>query len=189
MFMYINVYTYVHIYINTYTFTKGTKLLFIVIKAIIINIKSWPEGGSSVAMARQFLQDFFTRKQLTEEETRQELDSAHWYVATCPKEYSKFVRQSAPAWVVAIHSEAPPGSLNDYETNWGRYDRQQPANSKRHLGMKTGLQGHVHTLPAWREGPNRWAGEPDVHGMVDKEEVRELLERQDDDDSFYYYKK
>jgi len=100
-------------------------------------------------------------------------------VATRPEEYSKFVRQSAPAWVVAIHNEAPPGSLNDYKTNWGRYNRQQPSNTKRHLGMKTGLQSHVHTLPSWREGPNRWAGEPDVHGMVDKEDVRELLERQD----------
>jgi len=25
------------------------------------NIKSWPEGGSSVVMARQFFQDFFAR--------------------------------------------------------------------------------------------------------------------------------
>jgi len=143
------------------------------------NIKSWPEGGSSVAMARQFFQDFFAREQLTEQETRQELDSAHRYVATRPKEYSKFVRQSAPAWVVAIHNKATPGSLNDYETNWGRYDRQQQADTKRHLGMQTGLQGRVHTLPSWREDTHRWAGEPAVHGMVDKEEVRELLERQD----------
>jgi len=45
--------------------------------------------------------------------------------------------------------------------------------------MKTGLQGHVHTLPSWREDPHRWVGETAGHGMVDKEEVRELLERQD----------
>jgi len=41
------------------------------------NIKSWPEGGSSVAMALKFFQDFFAREQLTKQETRQELDSAH----------------------------------------------------------------------------------------------------------------
>jgi len=81
--------------------------------------------------------------------------------------------------VADIHNEAPPGSLNDYETNWGRYDCQQPANTKRHLDIKTGLQGRVHTLQSLRGGPNEWAGEPDVHGMVDKEEVRALLERQD----------
>jgi len=79
---------------------------------------------------------------------------------------------------VVIHNQVPPGSLNDYETNWGRYERQQPDNTKRHLGMKTGLQGHVHTLPSLRGGPNGWAGEPDVHGMVYKEVVRALLERQ-----------
>ena len=100
-----------------------------------------------------------------QQETRHELDSAHQNVATRPKEYSKFVRKLAPTWVVAIHNQAPPGSLNDYETNWGRYERQQPDNNKRHLGMKTGLQGHVHTLPSLRGGPNGWAGEPDVHGM------------------------
>jgi len=81
--------------------------------------------------------------------------------------------------VVAIHNQAPPGSLNDYETNWGRYTRQQPDNTKLHLGPKTGHQGHVHTLPSLRGGPNGWAGGPDVHGMVDKEVVRALLERQD----------
>ena len=83
--------------------------------------------------------------------------------------------------MVAIHNEAPSGSLNNYETNWGRYERQQPDNTKRHLGMKTGLQGHVHRLLSLRGGPNGWAGEPDVHGMVDKEVVRALLERQDID--------
>jgi len=95
------------------------------------NITSWPHGGSSVALARQFFLDFFARKQLIEEETRLELDSAHQYVATRLEEYSKFVRKSAPKWVVAIHNQAPPGSLNDYETNWGRYERQQPDNTKR----------------------------------------------------------
>ena len=63
----------------------------------------------------------------------------------------------------------------------GRYERQQPDNTKRHLGMKTGLQGHVHALPSLRGGSNGWAGESDVHGMVDKEVVRALLERQDID--------
>jgi len=45
--------------------------------------------------------------------------------------------------------------------------------------MKTGLQGPVHTLQSLRGGPNGWTGEPDVHGMVDKEVVRALLERQE----------
>jgi len=45
--------------------------------------------------------------------------------------------------------------------------------------MKTGLQGHVHTLLSLRGGPNGWAGEPDVHGMGDKEVVRAPLECQD----------
>jgi len=143
------------------------------------NIKSWPEGGSSVAMARQFFQEFFAREQLTEQETRHEHDTAHRYVATLPDQYSKFVRQSAPSWVVAIHNGATPGSLNDYETNWGSYDRLQPADTKRHLGLKTGLQGRVHTLPSWREDTHQGAGVSAVHGMVDKEEVRALLERQD----------
>jgi len=48
--------------------------------------------------------------------------------------------------------------------------------------MKTGFQGHVHKLPSLRGGPNGWAGEPDVHGTVDKEVVRALLERQDIND-------
>jgi len=143
------------------------------------NIKSWPHSGSSVALPRKFFHDFFARERLTEKGTRHELDSAHQYVATRPEEYSNFVRQSAPTWVVAIHNVAPPGLLNDYETNWGRYDRQQPDNTKRHMDMKTGLQGHVHTLPSLRGIPNVWAGEPDVHGMVDKEVVRALLERRD----------
>ena len=78
--------------------------------------------------------------------------------------------------MVAIHNEAPPGSLNNYETNWERYNCLQPEDTKRHLGLKTGLQGHVHALPSLRGGPNGWAGEPDVHGMVDKEVVRALLE-------------
>jgi len=55
------------------------------------NIKSWPHGGSSVALARKFFHDFFAREQLTEQETRHELDSAHQYVATRPEEYSKFI--------------------------------------------------------------------------------------------------
>jgi len=149
------------------------------------NITSWPHGGSSVALARQFFLDFIVRERLIEEETRKELDSAHQYVATRPEQYSKFVRKSAPKWVVAIHNQAPPGSLNDYETNWGRYERQQLDNTKVHLGTKTGHQGHVHTLPSLRGGPNGWAGGPDVHGMVDKEVVRALLERQDINGSTY----
>jgi len=83
---------------------------------------------------------------------------------------------------VAIHNEAPPGSLNNYETNWERYIRLQLEDTKRHLGLKTGLQGHVHALPSLRGGPNGWSGEPDVHGMVNKEVVRALLERQDIND-------
>ena len=81
--------------------------------------------------------------------------------------------------MVVIHNEAPPDSLNNYETDWERYDRLQLEDTKRHLGLKTGLQGHVHALPSLRGGPTRWAGEPDVHGIVDKEVVRALLERQD----------
>jgi len=81
--------------------------------------------------------------------------------------------------VVAIHNQAPPGLLNNYKTNWGRYERQQPDNTKVHLGTKTGHQGHVHTLLSLREGPNSWAGGPDVQSMVDKEVVRALLEQQD----------
>ena len=76
--------------------------------------------------------------------------------------------------MVAIHNEAPLGSLNDCETNGGRYDHKQPADTKRHLGMKTGLQGRVHTLPSWREDTHRWEGEHAVHGLVDKEEVRDV---------------
>ena len=60
------------------------------------NIKSWPDGCSSVAMALNFVQYFFAREQLTEQQTRQELDSVHQYVATRPAEYSKFIWQSAP---------------------------------------------------------------------------------------------
>jgi len=41
------------------------------------NIKLWPDGGSSVALARIFFHDFFAHERLTEQETRQELDSAH----------------------------------------------------------------------------------------------------------------
>jgi len=41
------------------------------------NIKSWPHGGSSVALAQKFFQDLFARERLTEQETRHELDSAH----------------------------------------------------------------------------------------------------------------
>jgi len=133
-----------------------------------------------VALARKFFQDLFARERLTEQETRHELDSANRYVATGADEYSKFVCASAPTWVMAIHSQAPPGSLNNFETIWEVYD-QQPENTKRHLGMKTGLQGHVHALPSLRGGSNGWAGESDVHGMVDKEVVRALLERQDID--------
>ena len=84
--------------------------------------------------------------------------------------------------MVAIHNAAPPGSFNNYETNWGRYNHQQHDNTKRHLGMKTRLQGHVHTLRSLRGGTNGWAGEPDVHGMVDKEVMQALLERQDIND-------
>ena len=76
-------------------------------------------------------------------------------------------------------SQATPGSLNEYETNWRRYQRQQPDNNKVHLATKTGHQGHVHALPSWRDGPNSWAGGSDVPGMIDKEVVRALLERQD----------
>jgi len=49
------------------------------------------------------------------------------------------------------------------------------------MGMKTGHQGHVHALPNLRAGFSGWARKPNVHGMVDKEAVRELLERQDID--------
>jgi len=55
------------------------------------NITSWPHGGSSVALARQFFLDFFARERLIEEETRLEPDSVHQYVATRPEKYSKFV--------------------------------------------------------------------------------------------------
>jgi len=143
------------------------------------NITSWSHGGSSVVLAWQFFLDFFARQRLIDEETRLEPDSAHQYVATRPEEYSKFVRNLAPKWVVAIHSQATPGSLNDNETNWGRYERQQPDNTKVHLFTKTGHQGHVHALPSWREGPNGWADGSGVPGMIDKEVVRALLERQD----------
>ena len=47
--------------------------------------------------------------------------------------------------------------------------------------MKTGHQGHVHVLTDLRVGFNRWAGQYNVHGMVDKEVVWELLEPQDID--------
>jgi len=83
--------------------------------------------------------------------------------------------------VLDIHSKAPLGSLNNYETNWEVYDRQQPENTKRHIGMQTGLQGHVHALPSLRVGFYGRVGENDVHGMVDKEVVRALLERRDID--------
>ena len=45
--------------------------------------------------------------------------------------------------------------------------------------MKTGLHGHVHARPSpsLRGGFNGWEGEPDVHGMVDKEVVRTLLDQ------------
>jgi len=42
-------------------------------------------------MARQFFEEFFAREQLTEQETRHEVDTAHRYVATLPDQYSKFV--------------------------------------------------------------------------------------------------
>jgi len=45
------------------------------------------------------------------------------------------------------------------------------------MGMKTGLQGHVHALLSLRVDFNGWVGEHDVHGMVDKEVVRALFER------------
>jgi len=83
--------------------------------------------------------------------------------------------------VVAIHNQAPPGPINNYETNWEVYDHLQPEKTKNHLGMKTGLQGHVHKLPSLRGGSNGWADEPDFHGMVDKEVMWALLERQDID--------
>jgi len=145
------------------------------------NIKSWPHSGSSVSLARKFFQDLFARERLTEQETRHELDSASWYRATRANDYSKVVRVSAPTWLLDIHSKAPLGSLNNFETNWEVYDRQKPENNKRHIGMKTGLQGHVHALPDLRTGFNRWAGEHNIYGMVDKEVVRAFLERQDID--------
>jgi len=55
------------------------------------NIKSWPHGGSSVALAQKFFHNFFARERLAEQETRHELDSAHQYVVTHPEKYSKFV--------------------------------------------------------------------------------------------------
>jgi len=86
------------------------------------NIKLLPHSSSSVALARKFFQDLFVRERLTEQETRHELDSANQYRATRADEYSKVVRASAPALVLDIHSKAPPGSLNNYETNWEVYN-------------------------------------------------------------------
>ena len=62
-----------------------------------------PSRCCSVALTRHFFLDFFARERLIEEETRLEPDSAHQYVATCPEEYSEFVRKQAPKWVVDIH--------------------------------------------------------------------------------------
>ena len=73
------------------------------------------------------------------------------------------------------------GSLDDYASNWAVYDRLQPGDTKHHFGMKTGHQGHVHVLTDLRVGFNRWAGQYNVHGVVDKEVVWELLEPQDID--------
>jgi len=56
--------------------------------------------------------------------------------------------------VFDIHSKAPLGSLNNYETHWEVYNHQQPENNKPNMGMKTGLQGHVHELPSLRVGFN-----------------------------------
>jgi len=134
-----------------------------------------------VALARQFFKDLFARERLTEEETRHELDSANQYVSTRANGYSKVVRASAPTWVLAIHSQAPLELPNNYETNWEVYKHQHPENTSCHMGMKTGLHSHIHALPSLHGGFNKWAGKPDVHGMVDKEVVRALLERQDID--------
>ena len=83
--------------------------------------------------------------------------------------------------MLVIHNKAPLELLNNYVTNWEVYDRQQPEHTKRHIGMKTGLQGHVHALPDLRAGFNGWAGEHNVHGVVNKEVVRALFECQDMD--------
>jgi len=85
------------------------------------NIKSWPHGGSSVALALQLFEDLFARERLTEQERHHELDSANQNVSTPANEYFKVVRASAPTWVLAIHSQAPLGSPNNYETNWEVY--------------------------------------------------------------------
>ena len=54
--------------------------------------------------------------------------------------------------MVVIHNQAPPGSLNNYETNWEMYDFPQSEDTKCHLGLKTGLQDHVRALPSLRRG-------------------------------------
>jgi len=148
----------------------------------IDSIKSWPHNGSSVPLAKFFevlFEDLFVRERLTEQDTRLEMDTVNRYKATRDDKYTMLVRKVAPTWVTDIHSKTPPGSLNDYASNWAVYDRLQPEDTKHHFGMKTGHQGHVHALPNLRVGFNRWAGQHNVHGMVDKEVVRELLERQD----------
>jgi len=132
-------------------------------------------------MARKFFEDLFAREQLTEQDTCHELDTANQYKTTRVDEYSILVRAMAFKWMTDIHDKTPPGSLNNYATNWDKYDRQQPEDTKRHMGMKTGHQGHVHALLNLRVRFNGWAGEHNVHGMVDKEVVRALLARQDID--------
>ena len=145
----------------------------------IDSIKSWPHNGSSTPLAKNFFEDLFARERLTEQDTRLEMDTANRYKATRDDKYTMLVRKVAPTWVTDIHSKTPQGSLNDYASDWAVYDRLQPEDTKHHFGMNTGHQGHVHVLPDLRVGFNGWAGQHNVHGMVDKEVVRELLERQD----------